>query len=94
MEKFSVSAVNPLLGLDNRTNLLNRLGSALLKKSGMFCRDGTSRPGELFDYLSKKQVEGQLKLAIFSSHYCMELVIYGLMVNGWGHSYWGCWTSQ
>lgn len=60
-EVFQVSAVNPLLGLDNRTNLLNRLGSALLKKSEMFCRDGTSRPGNLFDYLSKKQVEGAVE---------------------------------
>ena len=52
-EVFQVSAVNPLLGLDNRTSLLNRLGSVLLKKPKMFCRDGTFRPGNLFDHLSK-----------------------------------------
>ena len=50
-EAFQVSAANPLLGLDNRTSLLNRLGAALLEKHEMFGRDGTFRPGNLFDYL-------------------------------------------
>ena len=31
-EAFQVSAANPLVGLDNRTRLLNRLGGALLEK--------------------------------------------------------------
>ena len=60
-EVFQVSAVNPLLGLDNRTSLLNRLGGALLKNGEMFCWDGTYRPGNLFDYLSKRQVGGAVE---------------------------------
>ena len=60
-EAFQVSAANPLLGLDNRASLLNRLGAALLEKHEMFGRDGTFRPGNLFDYLSKKKVKGTVE---------------------------------
>ena len=60
-EAFQASAANPLLGIDNRTVLLNRLGSALLKNGEMFCRDGTYRPGNLFDYLSNRQVGGAVE---------------------------------
>ena len=44
---FQVSDENPLVGLEGRTKLLNKLGDVLLKKKSVF-KD--SRPGNLVDY--------------------------------------------
>jgi hypothetical protein len=46
-EVFQVTEKNPLVGLEGRTKLLNKLGEILLKKKSFF-KDG--RPGNLVDY--------------------------------------------
>lgn len=47
---FQVSNDNPLVGLEGRTHLLNRLGDILMATPDVFGRDG--RPGALFDLLT------------------------------------------
>ncbi|KAH8926294.1 DUF1688-domain-containing protein [Atractiella rhizophila] len=49
-EGFQVSPSNPMVGLAGRSNLLIRLGS-LLPASPFFSHNGTSRPGNMVDYL-------------------------------------------
>jgi len=47
---FQVTSTNPLVGLEGRTGLLNRLGEALMAQSQ---KDGTpARPGLLYDRLT------------------------------------------
>ena len=59
--EFQVSQSNQLLGLEDRAKLLNRLGDTLLKQKHIFEAEGTFRPGNLFDYLTRSQVNGVLK---------------------------------
>ena len=47
-EAFQVSGDNPLVGLEGRAELLRRLGSIL------------ERPGDLFDIMAKRAVDGRL----------------------------------
>ena len=60
-KEFQVSQSNQLLGLEDRAKLLNRLGDTLLKQKHIFEAEGTFRPGNLFDYLTRSQVNGVLK---------------------------------
>jgi hypothetical protein len=48
---FQVSAENPLVGLDGRVALLQRLGERVAQASDIFGREDTPRPGGLFDLL-------------------------------------------
>lgn len=48
---FQVSADNPLVGLDGRVALLQRLGERVAEASEIFGREDTPRPGGLFDHL-------------------------------------------
>ena len=59
--EFQVSQSNQLLGLEDRAKLLNRLGDTLLKQKHIFEAEGTFRPGNLFDYLTRSQVTGVLE---------------------------------
>ena len=59
--ELQVSQSNQLLGLEDRAKLLNRLGDTLLKQKHIFEAEGTFRPGNLFDYLTRSQVNGVLK---------------------------------
>ena len=59
--EFQVSQSNQLLGLEDRVKLLNRLGDTLLKQKHIFEAEGTFRPGNLFDYLTRSQVTGVLE---------------------------------
>ena len=52
-EVFQLSPANPLVGLDGRVALLQRLGSALRARPEVFGADG--RPGALFDALTGTQ---------------------------------------
>ena len=47
---FQVSNSNPLVGLEGRATLLNRLGTTLLEHPEIF---GDGRPGGLFDFLTQ-----------------------------------------
>jgi len=60
-EVFQVRSGNPLVGLEERAGLLNRLGVALGRAAEMFAREGEFRPGNLFDYLATRQEGGVLK---------------------------------
>ena len=60
-KEFQVSQSNQLLGLEDRAKLLNRLGDTLLKQKHIFEAEGTFRPGNLFDYLTRSQVTGVLE---------------------------------
>lgn len=48
---FQVSADNPLVGLDGRVALLQRLGERVAEASEIFGREDTPRPGGLFDHI-------------------------------------------
>jgi hypothetical protein len=56
---FQVSATNPLIGLDGRLNLLQRLGTVLTQNPDFF---GTNpaRPGNLVDYLCQQSQNSHL----------------------------------
>jgi hypothetical protein len=49
---LQVSAVNPLVGIEGRADLLRRLGTLVASKPEVFGRCGTPRPGGLFDRLT------------------------------------------
>jgi len=51
---FQVDAHNPLIGLEGRCELLNRLGRALEMRSEYFGASRPARPGNLFDALRTK----------------------------------------
>ena len=59
---FQVSADNPLVGLEGRALLLNRLGRALAARPDLF-RDGALRPGGLYDALAATATVGRLPAA-------------------------------
>jgi Protein of unknown function (DUF1688) len=51
---FQVSPKNPLVGLEGRAALLQRLGQALLDQPAIFsAAPGKPRPGQLFDHLAQ-----------------------------------------
>ncbi len=51
---FQVSASNPLIGLDGRLGLLNRLGQQLAHRSDVFGTEDGARPGGLLDHLLER----------------------------------------
>ncbi|KAL4117030.1 hypothetical protein PRIC2_012480 [Phytophthora ramorum] len=53
---FQVSDANPLVGCAGRTDLLKRLGKSISKYPEFFTgADGSIRPGNMVDYLTKRQ---------------------------------------
>ncbi|MDK9696369.1 MAG: URC4/urg3 family protein [Siculibacillus sp.] len=61
---LQVSASNPLVGLDGRLGLINRLGQALALRSEVFTTDdGSLRPGGLVDHLFRLFPDGQVPAA-------------------------------
>jgi Protein of unknown function (DUF1688) len=70
-EAFQVTADNPLVGLEGRTNLLRRLGEVIAATPAVF---GTpARLGNLYDYLLGKSHDGVLKAAVV-----LETLLYAL----------------
>jgi hypothetical protein len=59
---FQVDTKNPLVGLDARSALLRRLGSALAARADLFAREG-ARPGNLVDYCRNIAREGRIPAA-------------------------------
>lgn len=59
-QAFQISSNNPLIGLNERAILLNRLGQAVEENSAIFEFDGVSRPGHIYDHLAMKQIDGAL----------------------------------
>ncbi|MBB3769496.1 hypothetical protein FHS55_000082 [Angulomicrobium tetraedrale] len=61
-DHFQVSEANPLVGLEGRVLLLNRLGAALAARADLF-GDGVFRPGHLYDALAPQARLGRLPAA-------------------------------
>jgi hypothetical protein len=57
---FQVSAANPLVGLDGRAALLNRLGQVVAARPDLFARAGSPRPGGLFDVLAAQASDARI----------------------------------
>jgi hypothetical protein len=58
---LQVSDCNHLVGLEKRTDLLNRLGNILCAKNSIFTHNGTARPGNLYDHLIILKKNGTLR---------------------------------
>lgn len=57
---FQVSPSNPLVGLDGRLGLLNRLGNAMAERPDVFAAPDGLRPGGLVDFLLKHATKGAI----------------------------------
>jgi hypothetical protein len=60
-DAFQVSAKNPLLGLEGRAALLNRLGAQSEARPDLFALAEKPRPGGLYDVLKAKAIGGELQ---------------------------------
>ncbi len=60
---FQVSAANPLVGLDGRAALMNRLGQVVAARPDLFARADSPRPGGLFDVLAAQASDGRIGAA-------------------------------
>jgi hypothetical protein len=58
---FQVDAHNPLLGLEGRLELLNRLGHALERRGEFFGASSPARVGNLLDHYRKRAAGGVLR---------------------------------
>jgi hypothetical protein len=55
---YQVTAANPLVGLEGRVALLNRLGAQARARPDLFARRDAARPGGLFDVLAEQARAG------------------------------------
>jgi hypothetical protein len=62
-EGFQVSPANPLVGLDGRARLLNRLGRQAAARPDLFAGMDMARPGGLFDVLKARATHDRLPAA-------------------------------
>ena len=69
---FQVSAKNPMVGLEGRAALLQRLGQALEDQPELFGQPG--RPGNLFDLLTQHHAEA----ATLQAHDLLAVLLMGL----------------
>jgi hypothetical protein len=60
---FQVHDGNPLLGLEGRAALLNRLGAVVESRPDLFAIGDSPRPGGLYDALRARAVHGRLPAA-------------------------------
>jgi hypothetical protein len=61
---FQASASNPLLGLDERLALLNRLGLRLAQRTDVFGSGESARPGGLLDHLLARFPDGRVSAPV------------------------------
>ena len=57
---FQVRIDNPLVGVEGRAALLNRLGAVVAENPGIFGKADDPRPGGLFDVLAETSVDGRI----------------------------------
>ncbi|MFK4489446.1 URC4/urg3 family protein [Bradyrhizobium sp. USDA 336] len=57
---FQVTEANPLLGLEGRTDLLQRLGRQVSEPGDVFGLHDTPRPGGLFDHIAAQAVDATI----------------------------------
>jgi hypothetical protein len=60
-EGFQVSADNPLVGLEGRAALLNRLGRVVATNPDIFGQVDDPRPGGLFDVIAATEENGRIR---------------------------------
>lgn len=58
VQGFQVDSSNPLVGLDGRTALLQRLGARVLARPDLFASADLPRPGGLYDVLAARAAAG------------------------------------
>lgn len=58
---FQVQDGNPLVGLQGRAALLNRLGAVVASRPELFAAADSPRPGGLYDLLRARAVDGELQ---------------------------------
>jgi hypothetical protein len=58
---FQSGPINPLVGLEGRAALLNRLGRVVAMAPDIFGREDEPRPGGLFDVVAEKALGGAVK---------------------------------
>jgi hypothetical protein len=61
---LQVHARNPLIGLEGRAGLLNRLGAQVRRRPDLFASADAPRPGGLFDALRARATAGRLPAAL------------------------------
>lgn len=64
---FQVNDANPLLGLEGRTDLLQRLGKLVAQRAEVFGLHDTPRPGGLFDHIVAQANGGAIAAAAILS---------------------------
>jgi hypothetical protein len=72
-DAFQVSPQNPLLGLEGRAALLNRLGAQTEARPDLFARADKPRPGGLYDVLKARAENGVLRAPLI-----LEALLEGL----------------
>jgi hypothetical protein len=72
-DAFQVSPQNPLLGLEGRAALLNRLGAQCDARADLFARADKPRPGGLYDVLKARAENGVLRAPLI-----LEALLEGL----------------
>jgi hypothetical protein len=60
---FQSHEANPLLGLEGRATLLNRLGAVMESRPDLFATSDSPRPGGLFDVMRARASNGRLAAA-------------------------------
>jgi hypothetical protein len=63
LEGFQVDEANPMVGLEGRTALLQRLGARVVARPDLFAAADAPRPGGLYDALAARAEDGRLPAA-------------------------------
>ena len=58
---FQVSNKNDLIGLEERTGLLNQLGKVMKQPESIFRQNNEIRPGNLYDHMTASNNNGEIK---------------------------------
>jgi hypothetical protein len=89
---FQVSADNPLVGLEGRTDLLRGLGSLASVNWPVFAEQDSARPGGLFDYLAARADQGRVEAAAILSTLLQQVgAIWPSRITLNGTSLGDCW---
>ncbi|MGJ4942184.1 URC4/urg3 family protein [Bradyrhizobium sp. HKCCYLS1011] len=70
---FQISAENPLVGLEGRTDLLRRLGGLIAGKPDIFAQKDRARPGGLFDRFAARAQGGRIDAPAVLSEVLIQL---------------------
>jgi hypothetical protein len=92
---FQVRADNPLVGLEGRADLLQRLGRLVADRKDIFGRNDTPRPGGLFDHLVAKAKDNTIAAPAILREVLLQLgPIWPSRLSLAGVSLGDCWKHQ